>query len=308
MKLSRNVSLAVACLLGLAAGTSQAQLTGEIKADGSSTVYLVTEAMAVHFKKLNPMVNITVGISGTGGGFKKFANGETDIQDASRKIKDTEDASCKKNGVEYVELQVGWDGLAVIIHPENNWARTMTLDQLKKIWHPDSAAMKWSDVDPSWPNEKIQLFGAGPDSGTFDYFTEGVNGKEKVSRKDYNASEDDNTTINGVADNKHALGYLGLAYAVANKGKVNMASLKGKDSKGFIEPSPTNVLNRSYPLSRPLFIYVKTASLKRPEVREFCQFYTRRADIVGEAKYVPLNLIQQQQQKKKLDQALKALK
>ena len=186
-----------------------AKITGEVKADGSSTVYLITEAMATSFKKLHPGVNITVGISGTGGGFKKFIAGETDIQDASRAIKPNEADQCKEKGIAYTELQVGWDGLAVIINPENTWARKMTMEQLKKIWHPDGqmTIKKWSDADPSWPAEEMKLFGAGSDSGTFDYFTEAVNGKERATRTDYTPTEDDNITVQAVSRNKYALGY-----------------------------------------------------------------------------------------------------
>ncbi|MCI0642552.1 MAG: PstS family phosphate ABC transporter substrate-binding protein [Gemmataceae bacterium] len=297
--------LGAVALSGLA---QDSKLKGEIKIDGSSTVYLITEAMATHFKKLHPGVNISVGISGTGGGFKKFAAGETDISDASRAIKDAEAKKCKENNIEFTELQIAWDGLAVIINKDNNWATKMTVEQLKKIWHPDSKAQKWSDVDPKWPAMDIKLYGAGPDSGTFDYFTEAINGKEKVSRTDYVASEDDNTTINGVLANKGAMGYLGVAYYEAHKQKLGIVAVAPKAGADYVLPTNENVLSKKYsPLGRPLFIYVKNASLKREEVRGFVQFYNRRGDIVGEAKYVPLSSIQQLQQRKRLDAALKTI-
>ena len=299
-----SLSLLVPC-----AG-AQDKLAGSIKADGSSTVYLITEAMATNFKKLHPAVNITVGISGTGGGFKKFAAGETDISDASRPIKDAEAKACKQNGIEFVELQVAWDGLAVVINKQNNWATKLTVEQLKKIWHPDTDkfknAKKWSDLDPNWPNEKIELYGPGADSGTFDYFTEVINGKEKLTRPDYNASEDDNVLVTGVERNKYAMGYFGMAYYEAHKDKLTAVAIKGAKSDNYVLPSADAVLYKKYtPLSRPLFIYVKMDSLKRPEVQEFCRFYLRRGDIVATVKYVPLSSLQQSKEKTKLEEALK---
>jgi phosphate transport system substrate-binding protein len=313
MKLSTQLCGA-ALLLGLLAPMASTQerknLTGEIKIDGSSTVYLITEAVATNFKKLHPGVNITVGISGTGGGFKKFSAGETDISDASRPIKDAEATKCKENGINFVELQVAWDGLAVILHKDNTWATKMTVGQLKKIWHPDTAgfkhAKKWSDVDSSWPNEKIELYGAGPDSGTFDYFTEAINGKEKVIRNDYHASEDDNNTIIGVERNQYAMGFLGLAYYEAHKNKLGVVAVANKAGE-FVVPNTQSVLTKKYnPLGRPLYIYVKTASLKRPEVREFARFYLRRPDLVTSVQYVPMSALQQTKESKKLAEALKA--
>ena len=306
--MTRWLALTAALLVAAApACAGDKNVAGEIKVDGSSTVYLITEAMATQFKQLHPRVNITVGISGTGGGFKKFAAGEIDISDASRKIKDAEAQKCKDNGIAFTELQVAWDGLAVILHKDNTWATKMTLDQLKKIWHPDTGDFKhaktWRDVDPSWPNEEIQLYGAGPDSGTFDYFTEAVNGKEKLIRTDYRASEDDNNTVQGVARNKYAIGFLGVAYYEVNKGTLTAAALA--DKKGnHVLPEAKTVLSRQYPLSRPLYIYVKDGSLKRPEVAEFTKFYLRRSDLVSAAKYVPLSALQQRLEQKKLEKAL----
>ena len=300
---------ALAVVLGFGALHVAAQdIKGDVKIDGSSTVYLITEAVATNFKKLHPGVNITIGISGTGGGFKKFAAGETDVQDASRRIKEAEADNCKKNGVEFTELQVAWDGIAVVVHKENTWANKLTIEQLKKIWHPESAAKKWSDVDSAWPKEEIQLYGPGPDSGTFDFFTEAVNGKEKVTRKDYTASEDDNTLVQGVARNKYSLGYFGLAYYEAHKDKLIATALAAKDGKDgkFIEPTSETVLNRSYPLSRPLFLYVKHSSLARPEVKEFVSYYLRRSDLVSAVKYVPMSALQANKSKRAFEEAVKA--
>jgi phosphate transport system substrate-binding protein len=298
--------------VGLSVGLAQeSKLTGAIKADGSSTVYLITEGMASQFNKLHPGVKISVAFSGTGGGFKKFANGETDISNASRAIKPAEAAKCKEAGIDFVELQVAWDGLAVIINPENTWAQKMTVEQLKKIWHPNSDTFKnaktWKDVDPSWPDEEIKLYGAGSDSGTFDYFTEAINGKEKVIRPDYTPTEDDNVSVNGVIRNKHAIGFLGVAYFEQNKGKLAVVAVQNPKTKEFELPTPANVLAKKYaPLSRPLYIYVKTTSLKRPEVQEFVGMYMRSTEVVRKAGYVPMNALQSLKERKKLDQALQS--
>ncbi len=297
------VALLAAALPVTAGGKA---LKGEIKIDGSSTVYLITEAVAAQFKKEHPAVNITVGISGTGGGFKKFCVGETDIQDASRSIEEPEVKKAKANGVQYTEVQVGWDGLAVVINKENTWATKMTLEQLKKIWQPNNPAKTWKDVDPSWPDEKLLLYGAGPDSGTFDYFTQAVNGKEKSIRTDYNGSEDDNVTVQGVASNKYAMGFFGVAYYEGNKAKMNVVAIAGKGSGDYILPTPENVLSRKYPISRPLFLYFNNKSLHRDEVREFARFYMRRSDLVSKVGYVPLTALQHAREKQKLEKALKA--
>jgi phosphate transport system substrate-binding protein len=285
------------------------KLAGSIKVDGSSTVYLITEAMAAQFGRLHPHVKISVAFSGTGGGFKKFAAGETDISDASRPINATEAKNCKDRNIDFTELQIAWDGLAVVIHPENTWAKRMTVDQLKKIWHPDSAAKRWSDVDPSWPNQEIKLYGAGSDSGTFDYFTDVINGKEKLIRPDYTPTEDDNVTVNGVARNKYAMGFFGVAYYEVNKDKLQVVAVMNSKTKEYELPTPENVITKKYaPLSRPLYIYVKNSSLTRPEVREFVSYYMRNPETVRAAKYVPLNNLQLSKQRTKLDQALKTIK
>jgi phosphate transport system substrate-binding protein len=306
--LLRNLvcALAGAALLTLPALADD--LKGEIKIDGSSTVYLISEAMVANFTKEHPGVKISVGISGTGGGFKKFANGETDISDASRPIKPAEIMACKNNNIQYVELQVAWDGIAVVIHPDNTWAKKMTVAQLKKIWHPDSAAKKWSDVDPGWPNETIKLFGPGPDSGTFDYFTEAINGTEKLTRKDYEANQNPNVLVQGIEGSKFALGYFGLAYYEENKDKLQLAAIADKAGSPFVLPAKETVLDKSYkPLSRPLFIYVKTSTLKRPEVTEFVRFYLRRGDLVSTARYVEMNTRTQRAVQDKFAKALKEI-
>jgi phosphate transport system substrate-binding protein len=302
----------VVVLAGLVVASSSVRaddLKGEIKIDGSSTVYLISEAMATHFKKSNPKVQVSVGISGTGGGFKKFMAGETDISDASRPIKPAEIEGCKKAGIEYVEFQVAWDGITVVVHPENSWAKKMTVAQLKKIWNPDTPAKMWSDVDPSWPKEEIKLFGPGPDSGTFDYFTEAINGMERVTRKDYEASQNPDVLVKGVAGNKYALGYFGLAYFEDNKDKLASVAVAAKEGGDFVLPSKETVLKQTYkPLSRPLYIYVKKASFKRPEVQEFVRFYLRRNDLVEQAKYIPTTALQRSTEQEKFEGALKDLK
>lgn len=309
MAMRGGLGLVGLALVGLLAGSARGDnLRGEIRADGSSTVYLITEAMAANFKKQHPHVRITVGISGTGGGFKKFASGETDLNDASRPIRPAEAEACKKNGIEFVELQVAWDGLTVVVHPENTWARQMTVEQLRKIWRPDMPAQRWSDVEPGWPAEPIRLYGAGPDSGTFDFFTEVINGKEKLSRRDYEASENDNVTVQGVSGGKYALGYFGLAYFEENKARLQAVAIATKPGGPFVLPSKATVLDRSYqPLSRPLFVYVRTEALRRPEVQEFLRFYLRRNDLVEAAKYIELNNRQRFQQQKKLEAAIKSV-
>jgi phosphate transport system substrate-binding protein len=277
-------------------------LSGEIKVDGSSTVYLITEAMATSFKVQHPRVRMTVGISGTGGGMKKMAAGEIDIADASRAIRPKERDACKE---ELLELQVAMDGLAVVIHRDNTWARNLTIAQLRAIWHESSTVRLWSDVDPSWPAREIQLYGAGPDSGTFDYFTEVVNGKEKNSRKDYQAVEDDNVIVQGVLGSIDALGYLGLAYYEEHAGSIGVAAIAPTKDGPFVAPTRESVLEGKYkPLSRPLYIYVKKSSLRRPEVREFVRFYLRRDDLVGQSGYVENSPRTQFHQQMKLEAAI----
>ena len=284
------------------------KLAGSMKADGSSTVFLITKGMASNFSKLHPDVKISVAFSGTGGGFKRFAAGETDISNASRAIKPAEADKCKQNGIAYTELQVAWDGLAVVINPENTWATKLTVEQLKKIWHPDTAPKKWSEVDPSWPKEDIKLYGAGSDSGTLDYFSEAINGKEKVIRSDYTQTEDDNITVNGVVRNKYAMGFFGVAYYEQNKKKLSVVAVMNPKTKQYVVPSQETVLKNEYaPLSRPLYIYIKNSSLKQPEVREFVNYYMRNPEVVRHSGYVSLSAVQSLIQRKKLDGALKSI-
>jgi len=257
---------------GTPGGQPAVQLSGTVKIDGSSTVFPISEAMAEEFQKLNPDVRITVGISGTGGGFKKFCAGETDISDASRKIKDTEKAECQKNGIAYKELQVAIDGLSVVVNKQNDFVDCLTTAELKKIWDTGSTVKNWKDVRAGFPDMELKLYGAGTDSGTFDYFTEAINGKEKQSRSDYTASEDDNTLVQGVSGNRGALGYFGYAYYVANADALKILRIDG--GSGCVEPNPQTIESYTYkPLARPIFIYPNTESLTRPEVMEFVKYY-----------------------------------
>jgi phosphate transport system substrate-binding protein len=263
-------------------------LTGKIEIDGSSTVYPITEAVADEFQTANPNVEVTVGVSGTGGGFKRFDIGETAIQDASRPIKDGEDADCQKIRIEYIELPIAFDGLTVVVNPKNDWADHLTVEELKKLWEPDSKVNNWKDVRSGFPDRPIKLYGPGPDSGTFDYFTEAINGKSKESRSDYTASEDDNVLVQGVAGDEGALGYFGLAYFEENKDKLKALPIDG--GRGAVAPSEATVKDGTYaPLSRPLFIYVNAAELTRPEVELFVNFYLQHApELVPTAGYIAL--------------------
>lgn len=271
------------------AWAASSKLSGAVKIDGSSTVFPITEAVAEEFQKLNPGVRVTVGISGTGGGFKKFTHGETDVSNASRPISDSEREGAAKNKIEFIELPVAFDGLSVVVNPKNSFVTTMTVAELKKIWEPGSTVKMWSDVRPSWPKEKINLYGPGADSGTFDYFTEAVVGKAKSIRADFTASEDDNTLVQGVSGDKNALGYFGYAYYVENKDKLKVIAID--NGKGGVLPSEESIRNGSYaPLARPLLVYASTTALKRSEVQAFVEFYLAKAEeLVPEVKYVPLS-------------------
>lgn len=274
--------LAVAAL-----GLTLQEITGWIKIDGSSTVYPVTEAVAEEFQKQNPKAKVTVGISGTGGGFKKFVAGETDISNASRPILEVEMKKAKENKIEFIELPVAFDGLSVVVHPENDWCDALTVQELKRIWEPGSKVAKWSDIRPGWPNLPLKLFGPGTDSGTFDYFTEVIVGKLKSSRGDYTASEDDNVLVQGVSTEKGALGYFGYAYYEENKDKLKLVAVDG--GNGPVRPSLETVASGAYsPLSRPIYIYVNAASAARREVEAFVRFYlTNAPTLVKEVGYIP---------------------
>jgi phosphate transport system substrate-binding protein len=269
----------------------RADAQAAIKIDGSSTVFPVAEAFAEEFQIQNRgKVRVTVGMSGTGGGFKKFCRGETDMSNASRPILAEEMEACRKAGIKYIELPVAFDALTVVVNPANKWVKSMTVADLKKIWEPAAQGRitNWKQVRAEYPAEKLMLFGPGADSGTFDYFTEAVTGKSKSSRGDYTASEDDNTLVQGVENNKNAIGYFGFAYYAAHKDKMRAVPIDG--GKGPVEPSLANVTNGTYnPLSRPLFIYVKESSMNRPEVRQFVQFMmTKGGPLVSEVGYLPL--------------------
>ena len=287
MKTSMMALLAGA-LLGLAPSVARGQI---VAIDGSSTVFPVTEAVAEEFQKSKKgKIKVTVGISGTGGGFKKFCRGETDIQDASRPILKQEMEACKGAGVEYIELPIAFDALTVIVNPKNNWASSMRVGELKKIWEPSAQGKvtNWNQVRSSWPDAPLKLFGAGADSGTFDYFTEAITGKAKASRGDFTASEDDNVLVQGVANDVNALGFFGFAYYAENTKKLKAVAVD--NGKGAVTPSEKTVLDGSYqPLSRPIYIYVSRKALAKPEVREFAEFYLKSAPkLVKEVKYVPL--------------------
>ena len=291
MKLWQKV-VVPAMLIGVfSAGVpGRAQAQAAIKIDGSSTVFPISEAYAEEFQiQKRGKVNVTVGVSGTGGGFKKFCRGETDISNASRPITAEEMEICRKAGIKYLELPIAFDALTIVINPQNSWAKTLTIADLKKMWEPGAQGRitNWKQIRSSFPNEKLMLFGPGADSGTFDYFTEAVNGKAKASRGDYTASEDDNTLVQGVENNKGALGYFGFAYYAAHKDKMTAVAVDA--GKGAVGPSLENVTNATYsPLSRPLFVYVKDTSASRPEVKEFVQFMMSRGDLVAEVGYLPL--------------------
>ena len=295
MKLNRLVSGLLSAALGVGAlgFATQARAQGTIKIDGSSTVYPITEAVAEEFQKENKAVKVTVGISGTGGGFKKFVRGEIDISDASRPILAKEMEEAKKNGIEYYELPIAFDALTVMVNPQNNAIQQITVEELKRMWEPaaQGKVTNWSQVNPNWPGSPLKLYGPGADSGTFDYFTEAIVGKAKSSRGDYTASEDDNVLVQGISGDKNALGYFGYAYYVENKSKLKALPIINPQTGKAVSPSVETVLDGSYqPLSRPIFIYVNKKSYDgRPEVKKFVEYYLKNgADMAKEVKYVPL--------------------
>ena len=271
------------------------KLSGRIEVDGSSTVGPLVTAAAEDFQAQNAGVQVTVGISGTGGGFERFCKGETDISDASRPIKPDEEAPvCKKNGIDYTELQVANDGIAVVVNKENTWATCLTVEQLKKIWEPSSKVDNWNKVDPSFPDQKMTLAGPGTDSGTFDFFTKAINGEEDASRTDYQATEDDNIIVQAVEGDKGGLGYFGLSYFEQNQGNLNDVQVNG--GSGCVSPTTETVQDGSYtPLSRPLFIYVKNASLAKPEVKAFVKYLLDNEEaLTKKALFVPMTADQAQ--------------
>ena len=271
-----------------AAQPAATELSGTIEIDGSSTVFPVSEAVAEEFGKLHSDVRVNVGVSGTGGGFKRFTVGEIDISDASRPIRDSEAAVALENSIEYYPLRVAMDGLSVMVSPDNDFVECLTTDQLKMIWEPESTVKQWSDIDPSWPSKDIALYGPDTDSGTFDYFTEEIMGEAQRSRADYTASADDNVLIQGIAGGKYSLGYFGYAYYQENMDKLNLVAVDS--GNGCVLPTSESIENETYsPLSRPLFIYVSKQSMGRPEVKAFVEFYLdNAAELAQEVGYIKL--------------------
>ena len=286
-----NKSMRIAALLAVTFSTSNVFAADKIiKIDGSSTVYPITEAMAEEFQKAQK-VKVTVGESGTGGGFKKFCRGETDISDASRPITQKEMDMCKEAGIQYIELPIAYDALTVVVNSKNDWVKSLSVEELNMIWKPGSSVKNWKQVNAAYPDKAMGLYGPGTASGTFDYFTEAVNGKSKSSRTDYTPSEDDNVLVQGVSGNVGGLAYFGYAYYEENKDKLRAIPISAKSGSPAVMPSPEAVKDGTYqPLSRPLFIYVNaTAAAFRPEVKAFVNFYLENAPkLVAEVKYVPL--------------------
>lgn len=287
------------------------QLTGEVKLDGSSTVYPISEAVAEEFRTVQPKVRVTVGLSGTGGGFKKFSRGETDINNASRSIKAEEIKSCEENNIHSLELEIAYDGLSVVVNPQNDWVKDITVAELKMMWEPSAQGKitKWNQIRKEWPNEEFHLYGAGTESGTYDYFTEAINGKSHESRGDYTASEDDNVLVQGVSTDKNALGFFGFAYYEENMDKLKLVPVDDQNDAngaGAILPSVETVKNKTYsPLSRPLFIYVNSEAVKRPEVTEFVKFYMENSKtLTREVGFIPLSDEEYAGQKKKFEDFL----
>jgi len=264
------------------------ELSGSVTSDGSSTVFPLTQAVAEEFQSVAADVQVSVDSSGTGGGIERFCAGEIDVANASRSIDDEERAICAEAGIDFYEFTVARDGITVVVNAENDWVDCMTIEQLNQLWAPDSQVTNWSDLNPEWPEEEIALYGPGTDSGTFDYFTDAVNGEEGASRTDYEPSEDDNVIVQGVAGDQYALGYFGLAYYLENQDSLKALQIDG--GAGCIDPSAETVADGSYtPLGRPLSIYVSAASLERPEAQEFVRFYLASASgLAGEVGYVGL--------------------
>lgn len=282
--LIKYISFSILFVLLLSFSGCKKSDIGYIKIDGSSTVGPITEAVAEEFNLKHRDIKITMGISGTGGGFKKFAAGETDINDASRKVKDIEKKEAEKNNVNMTEFEVAQDGIAVVVNKDNNWVDNLSSEDLKKIWNKDSKVKYWSDLKDGWPHEEIRLYGPGTDSGTFEYFTEAINGKARNIRPDFTASTDPNVLVLGAAGDKFSLGYMGAAYYEENKDKLKVLKVNG------VLPTMENVIGGKYkPLSRPLYLYVNEDSLKRPEVNEFLKFYMENAKSLSkEVGYFPL--------------------
>ncbi len=288
------VAFSTACGGGGSAPAESNAAPTLIQVDGSSTVFPISEAVAEEFQKANQNIRVTVGISGTGGGFQKFCRGETDISDASRPIRPTEIESCQKAGIEYIELPIAYDGLAIVVNPKNTWATSVTVDELKTLWAPEAQGkvLRWNQLRAAWPNREVRLFGAGVDSGTYDYFTEAIVGKEGASRGDFTSSEDDNVLVQGVGSDELALGFIPFAYAEQNQSRLKLVPVddgKADNGDGPLLPSAETVRNGTYqPLSRPLFIYVARKAADRPEVQRFVEAYFAAPDLIREVGYVEL--------------------
>lgn len=291
--MKRTLSAAIIGMtIGLIPGASIAQapptVKGTIKVDGSSTVYPITEAVAEEFKKVAPEVNVTVGVSGTGGGFKRFCVGETDVSNASRPIKPEESEKAASGAIEYIEIPVAFDGLSIVVNPKNTWVDHLTLEEVKRIWTDGSSVKTWKDVRPQWPDKAIRIFSPGTDSGTFDYFKEVVVGSKGSIRGDMSVSEDDNVLVKGVAGDEYAIGFFGCAYYFENKASLKVVPIDS--GKGAIEPNHETIEKGTYaPFSRPLFIYVNKKAIERPEVKAFVGFYlSKAAKLAEEVGYVKL--------------------
>jgi phosphate transport system substrate-binding protein len=287
MTQSRVVLVAVLTVLSwVLLGCADNESARQVTIDGSSTVFPISEAVAESFRDEAPEIRVTVGFSGTGGGMKRFVSGEIDICNASRAISESEKHAAIKNGIEYLEFTIAYDGLAVVVHAANDWCDCLTVAQLKELWRPESAVTKWRDLNPDWPGEEIRLYGPGTDSGTFDYFTLAIVGEERACRSDFTASEDDNVLASGVQVDRYALGYFGFAYYLENKDQLKLLGVDG--GGGCVTPSEQTVRDGSYtPLSRPLFIYVRQASLARPEMKQFVQFFLdQAATLASETGYI----------------------
>ncbi|HUO99943.1 MAG TPA: PstS family phosphate ABC transporter substrate-binding protein [Gemmatimonadota bacterium] len=287
-----GAGIALTLLFGMAAcgggASDEGGLSGSVQVDGSSTVYPITEAIAEEFQRDHPGTRVTVGISGTGGGFKRFCGGEIDVSDASRPIKDSESALCAENGIRFTEIRIAWDGLSVVTNPSNDFVDCLTTDELKRIWEPGSEVDNWRDVRQTFPDKELVLYGPGTDSGTFDYFTEAIVGQEDASRPDYTASEDDNVLVQGVIADPGALGYFGYAYYEENADRLKVLGVDG--GGGCITPSVETIENQTYaPLSRPLYLYVSDQGIAKPQVEAFVEFaLTEGAELVRSVGYIPL--------------------
>lgn len=303
-----SVVLVVSCNTKSNKNATGEALSGSIKIDGSSTVFPVTEAVAEEYRSKAPKVQITIGVSGTGGGFQKFGRGETDISNASRPIKDSEIKLCEENNIIYHSLMVAYDGMAILVNPENDWINSITVEELKRIWEPDAqnTIMRWNQIRPEWPDVELHLYGAGTASGTYDYFTEAIVGKSGSSRGDFTASEDDNVLVQGIKGDIYALGFFGLAYYEENKENLKLVPVD--NGSGPVLPTLETVRDNSYdPLSRPIYIYVNSEAVRKAQVVDFINFYLLNAKLLcKEVGYVPLPDALYKKEQDKFDAFLKS--